>query len=224
MKLFINNKRVKLIARNESIRNNEYDVFISPSQPLDLNKMDGHVLVSKPTDEELDSFLKLLELKQLEKVKTISFIVDEPLITEKYIKSRFKVIKAAGGIVLKNDKILLIHRLGVWDLPKGKLENGEPASECAVREVEEECGVKAEIETKICSTWHSYTDKEKRILKKTTWYLMRCLSDKGMKPQVEEQIDEIKWADFKQARMLIGDSYESIKYVLKKYKEIEKFV
>lgn len=186
--------------------------------------MDGHVLVSKPTDEELDSFLKLLELKQLEKVKTISFIVDEPLITEKYIKSRFKVIKAAGGIVLKNDKILLIHRLGVWDLPKGKLENGEPASECAVREVEEECGVKAEIETKICSTWHSYTDKEKRILKKTTWYLMRCLSDKGMKPQVEEQIDEIKWADFKQARMLIGDSYESIKYVLKKYKEIEKFV
>jgi hypothetical protein len=63
----------------------------------------------------------------------------------KTLLSRLKIIKAAGGLV-KNGKgeYLFIHRLGKWDLPKGKIEENEKMSEGAVREVEEECGIRVD--------------------------------------------------------------------------------
>ena len=53
------------------------------------------------------------------------------------------MIQAAGGLVNnEKDEILMIFRRGKWDLPKGKLDKGETLEECAVREVEEETGLK----------------------------------------------------------------------------------
>jgi 8-oxo-dGTP pyrophosphatase MutT (NUDIX family) len=177
-------------------------------------------LIINANNEMINQFIKLLEMKKLSTVASFNFLVENVEETENYIKSQYKIIKAAGGIVLKNEKLLMIHRLGVWDFPKGKIESGEPSSECAVREIEEECGVIAELSEKLCSTWHSYTDKDKKILKKTTWYLLKCLDDRNAKPQVEEQIDEVAWKSFKEAKNLLSDSYESVKYVLKSYKKL----
>jgi len=55
----------------------------------------------------------------------------------KNFKQYFKIQKAAGGKVLKEDKVLFIYRFNKWDLPKGKLEKGEAIEQCAVRESEE---------------------------------------------------------------------------------------
>src|SRR5690554_3653438 len=68
----------------------------------------------------------------------------------------FQMIKAAGGFVKNNEGLLLfIYRLGKWDLPKGKVEEGESVEEAAIREVEEECGLKGlEIEHKVANTYH----------------------------------------------------------------------
>ena len=53
-----------------------------------------------------------------------------------------KVIKAGGGLVLNpRNEILMIFRRGFWDLPKGKLDDGETIMECAIREVMEETGL-----------------------------------------------------------------------------------
>ena len=73
-------------------------------------------------------------------------------------KKQFKNIEAAGGLVFnQKNEILAIHRLGKWDLPKGKVENGESINDAALREVEEECGV---TNLQICqeheSTYHTY--------------------------------------------------------------------
>lgn len=219
MKLFINNKRVKLVGRNTSIKNNDYDIFLNTVDQVDLNKIHGKVFIANAKDEEIVTFLKLLEMKKFEKIKSFNFLVDSVTTSEKNIKKQFKVIKAAGGLVLKDGKVLLIHRMGVWDLPKGKLENNEIPGEGALREVEEECGIKAENISKLCVTWHSYTHKEKKILKKTTWFLMNCLNDDGLKPQLEEQIDRIEWMKPGKAEVSLADSYESIRYVLKKFKK-----
>ena len=53
----------------------------------------------------------------------------------------YKMIFASGGVIFNNEKLLMIYRNGFWDLPKGKMEPNESESECAVREVKEECGI-----------------------------------------------------------------------------------
>ena len=56
--------------------------------------------------------------------------------------SKYILIEAAGGLVYNSDKqILMIFRNGKWDLPKGKKEDKETIIQCALREVEEECGI-----------------------------------------------------------------------------------
>ena len=55
------------------------------------------------------------------------------------------MIFASGGVIFNNEKLLMIYRNGFWDLPKGKMEPNESESECAVREVKEECGLSNRI-------------------------------------------------------------------------------
>ncbi len=70
-------------------------------------------------------------------------------------------VSAAGGLVVDGaGRLLVIRRLGKWDLPKGKVERGEGVEEAAVREVQEECGLKAVTLVKpVTSTWHTYERK-----------------------------------------------------------------
>src|SRR5439155_18933695 len=56
-------------------------------------------------------------------------------------KKELTLIQAAGGFVHTDEQLLLIFRRGKWDLPKGKLDEGETLEACAVREIQEETGV-----------------------------------------------------------------------------------
>jgi len=107
----------------------------------------------------------------------------------------FKLVKACGGLVKnKAGEILLIFRRGKWDLPKGKLDDGETLQECALREVQEETGLmKIEIENEINTTYHTYVEFGKHILKESHWYMMLSKENENCKPQLEEDITEIRW-------------------------------
>ena len=66
-----------------------------------------------------------------------------PLCLLRRLKRRLQWVRAAGGIVTAPDNtMLLIQRNGRWDLPKGKVEPGETLLQAALREVEEETGIK----------------------------------------------------------------------------------
>jgi 8-oxo-dGTP pyrophosphatase MutT (NUDIX family) len=119
--------------------------------------------------------------------------------------------------VTKGEKIMMIYRLKRWDLPKGKLKRKEDSMKGAKREVEEECNIKVEVKDKIGATWHTYTQKGKKILKKTTWYEMVCTDDSNMKPQLKEFIDEVRWMDKKEVKKALKNSYRSIEEVFYKY-------
>jgi 8-oxo-dGTP pyrophosphatase MutT (NUDIX family) len=113
----------------------------------------------------------------------------------KGIKAQLVLIKAAGGLVEnEEDKFLFIFRRGKWDLPKGKIDEYELTKTAAVREVEEECGIKvSEVSGKICKTYHIYEQRGQVILKKTTWYKMHARNQQELVPQLEEDITEARW-------------------------------
>ena len=107
----------------------------------------------------------------------------------------YHIIEAAGGVVKNGNKTLVMYRLKTWDLPKGKIDKGETPPQAAVREINEETGLKnVQIGELITETFHTYELKNKRILKKTYWFHMNT-KETELVPQTEENIEQIKWVD-----------------------------
>ena len=126
-----------------------------------------------------------------------------------------KLIVAAGGVVLDKGELLFIERNGLWDLPKGKLEKGEGIEACAVREVEEECGIDGlGIVKELPSTFHTYELKGKKVLKRTYWYEMHIANRQEMKPQLEEGITRVEWMGIEQFDSQRLETYASINTLL----------
>ncbi|MDP2176264.1 MAG: NUDIX domain-containing protein [Bacteroidota bacterium] len=135
-------------------------------------------------------------------------------------KKHFKVIKAAGGIVF-NDKgqLLLIKRLGKWDLPKGKIEKGENTKLAALREVHEECGLHfLGLVSKNTTTYHAYFLKGQWILKQTHWFNMIAWDDKNLVPQTEEDITEVRWVNKDFLLKKDFETYDTLKPIFESLK------
>lgn len=107
----------------------------------------------------------------------------------------FVPMEAAGGLVASpRGEVLMIFRYGRWDLPKGKLEVGEEIPECAVREVEEECGITGlRLGRLLTRTYHLYELNGRWLLKRTTWFSMTNAGTCTLSPQTEEGITDIRW-------------------------------
>ena len=127
-----------------------------------------------------------------------------------------RFVLAAGGLVSdERGRLLAIKRLGKWDLPKGKVEKGEAVDLGAVREVQEECGLRhVELVKFVTCTWHTYERKGEQHLKRTDWFLMRASSAENLTAQSEEDIEEVRWLDSDGLRMMEADTYPSLLPVL----------
>jgi len=126
-----------------------------------------------------------------------------------------KQIAAAGGAVYnKKNELLCIFRLGYWDLPKGKMEKGESLLETALREVQEETGLKhLEAGQQLSDTYHVYELKGKTIFKTTHWFIMHT-NDMDLIPQTEEDITRAEWIAAAQLDEVYQNTYENIKFVI----------
>ena len=132
------------------------------------------------------------------------------------ITKLFEPIEAAGGLVYNElEELLLIKRQGKWDLPKGKVDDGETIERAALREVKEECGLdEVEINEFFTKTYHTYFLNGKRILKTTHWYKMYTAKNQTLVPQSEENITEVKWFDTKTLDTQTLLTYNSIRNIL----------
>lgn len=145
----------------------------------------------------------ILWSEDLEKLKKLFF-------------KQFVPVTAAGGLI-ENEKaeVLLIFRRGKWDLPKGKVDKGESLDECAVREVEEETGLKnIELLKPLTVTYHTYDEFGKHIIKDSHWYKMKVKGKQNIVPQTEEDISEIKWVKKKDLKNYFSNTFPSVKDVL----------
>ena len=128
----------------------------------------------------------------------------------------YTVIQAAGGLVLnKETQLLTIKRNGLWDLPKGKIERHEDQRAAALREVMEETGLNMlNISDKVGQTYHAYYEDEAVLLKETHWYMMNSSGKGKLKPQEEEGISEVKWADLDWFKGEEFQSYQSVRDII----------
>jgi ADP-ribose pyrophosphatase YjhB (NUDIX family) len=221
MNLFVNDKYVKVVQMEafEASRANYHRIVDGQAADITAAELTGDVAVVNPSVVLLYKIFALLRDKKLRKLNTLTLASSDKKILTNAIKDQYKIVEAAGGVVQKEGRILMIFRLGAWDLPKGKMDKGETFKETAVREVEEECNVKVQLDYKVCTTWHTYTQNGSRILKQTKWYAMICLDDSQMAPQEEEGIEQMVWADEVQATELAASSYRSIQFVCRKFFE-----
>lgn len=106
--------------------------------------------------------------------------------------------------------------MGQWDLPKGKLEKGEDLGQCALREVEEECGLSGiALGEKLCETVHRYALDGTHFVKTTHWFRMKVGGRPELSPQREEGIEDVRWMAEAEWREAAKDTYSTIQEVVR---------
>jgi len=156
---------------------------------------------------------KIVETLFQNKTDGICLLCDDLETCWQKFQSVFKVQKAAGGKVFNSkNEVLFIYRLDKWDLPKGKLEKGESILECAIREVEEECGItNLKIENELQTTYHIFKRNDKTILKITYWFLMNTNYKGNLTPQTEEGIEKVEFKNSTETIEALKNTYQNIK-------------
>jgi ADP-ribose pyrophosphatase YjhB (NUDIX family) len=202
-----------------------YKIFFGDRFLSIEKKQLGRIIPASVLSDEIDDLPEFITRFETDaKIQNLTILHDKPEKLFSKIKSHLKYIEAAGGLVLDpGGNFLAIHRLGKWDLPKGKTEQGERPDETALREVEEETGLHSlHIMGHLCDTYHTYRLKDKLVLKKTWWFLMAASGNLETKPQQEENINLAKWIGMERLSEIENDTYASIATVFESFRKLPK--
>jgi 8-oxo-dGTP pyrophosphatase MutT (NUDIX family) len=150
-----------------------------------------------------DNIIRVYTTPDVDKLK-INYLADKPSIV------------AAGGMVFNpSGDLLMMIRKGMWDMPKGKLDEGESIDTCAKREVTEETGLSSiSIGEKLSISYHTYFYNDQLVVKPSHWYKMNFTGIEIPKPQIEEDITEIRWVKKDEARKLLDSMFPSIQEMI----------
>ena len=193
-KVFIDHKPIVIISKDELSTNSPYIEF-----------KDGLTI-----EADIQPNLKDISLEN-----PFQIVCKNPDAAFKYLFYDFLKIRAAGGIVQRKEKYLVIKRKGLWDIPKGKIDKGEDKKTACVREIEEECGISGHrIVRPLTNTYHIMNYKGRKALKKTYWYLLTYSGPKETVPEKLEGITKAKWMTEEQLMAIRGKTYGSINELL----------
>ncbi|UOQ71718.1 hypothetical protein [Hymenobacter cellulosilyticus] len=125
MNVFINDIPLIIKKNSEKIYKHRYDLILNAEDEFSSKDLIGDVLVRDVTDPFIDRILRLMEVKKLKRLKSLTLLARKKKRLILHLKDQFRIVKAAGGLVVKDGMVLMIYRLGKWDLPKGKLKKDE---------------------------------------------------------------------------------------------------
>jgi 8-oxo-dGTP pyrophosphatase MutT (NUDIX family) len=145
---------------------------------------------------DTDELYKLISNFQADKeISSINIYCPDIKFVWRIFRIYFTEVEAAGGLVRHSSgRYLFIERNGKWDLPKGHIEHMESPEACAVREVNEECGItNHKIIKPLQPSFHTYMWEGISYLKKTHWFLMSYDEEIIFSPQTDEGITRVEW-------------------------------
>ena len=191
-------------------------IICSPDDPA---LSDPNAIQFKPGESmDIHTLVSMVETSgSLHRICIPTEDIDE---TYRRISSEFKEVNAGGGLVSnRRGDYLLISRNGLWDLPKGHQDPGEPIETTALREVQEETGIdELELRGLICITDHCYRRDGIWHLKHTWWYDMLYTDPTDLVPQREEDISKAAWVAKSSLPPFLRNTYPSIAEVFREAK------
>ncbi|MDA9576290.1 NUDIX domain-containing protein [Flavobacteriaceae bacterium] len=191
-KIFVGNKPIVLTTKVES----ESDFINYLIDTVDINKVLHHL--------------------KKEKYKSIRLIGEnQELLLKKFLSFLPNIVAGGGKVLNAEGKILFIFRNGKWDLPKGKAEHKETIDQTALREVEEETGIRGLTITKPLEiTYHIFKRNNQYFIKKTYWFEMFSDYSGDLKPQIKEGITKVKWIGPKKLKKVKTNIYANIEALI----------
>lgn len=178
----------------------------------------GYDLVVNSLENDLSTLLEQFDF--LRSKVCLLVIYDDFELAFNQVFHAFEFMDAAGGIVKCDRRYLFIERHGMWDIPKGKLDSNEQPWEAAVREIEEECGIKGpEIDHLLGITFHTYSYMGRPTIKKNWWYALNYSGSMDVQPQEEESITQAIWIQKEEWDLIRSNTYDSIQEVLRLAKD-----
>ena len=131
----------------------------------------------------------------------------------------YDTVTSCGLIVFNGNNVLLIKRDGKWELPKGKHEDGEQYRQTALRETDEETGIRQTdlvITDELFPTQHFTTYGGLQYLKTTHWFMAkyRGPQDHMLFPQEEEGIEDVRWISIGIMDQYLSDMRGYARYIL----------
>ena len=195
-----------------------YKIYINQNV-LVISQLDNssQEVLHKATNNSESAVLTISKEEIINIIGQKNIICANPTAVFNQLKQQFTLINAAGGLVKNSQsEYLFIFRRGKWDLPKGKLDEGEDFETAAIREVQEECGIThIELGDLYHLSYHIYEENNDWILKQTNWYLMKS-EEKNLIPQLEEGITQTAWLAINQFEKVRENTYASIDEIISK--------
>lgn len=192
-----------------------YKVFINDKPIILTNKVEQETNFKnyKLKTVNIEKAIKKLQQKDIQSIRLVGKNKDKLL--KRFLKLLPNVIAGGGKVYNTEGDILFIYRNNKWDLPKGKAESKETIDKTAIREVEEETGVKGlEITKPLEMTYHIFKRSGKYRIKITYWFEMKTNYDGLLSPQENEGITKVKWLNPKQITKAMENSYANIKELM----------
>lgn len=162
---------------------------------------------------DMSKVLKKLTKKSIDEVRLIH--KNPKKLLKKFLKKLPNVIAGGGKVYNENKEILFIYRNDKWDLPKGKTEKKETIEQTALREVEEETGVKGlEITKPLDTTYHIFKRNGTYRIKVTHWFEMKTSYSGALHAQENEGITKVVWLNEKESKEALTNSYPNIRLLV----------
>jgi len=192
-----------------------YKVFVN-DKPIVLTTE-----VSKETDfknyllktVKIGKVIKDLRKPSIKEARLIG--KNEKKLLKRFLKKLPNVIAGGGKVYNEKGDILFIYRNDKWDLPKGKVDRKETIEAAALREVEEETGVKnLKIIKPLETTYHIFKRNGRHRIKITYWFEMKTSYTGRLQPEEIEGITKVEWLNSDKTQKALENSYANIKALI----------